>query len=138
MKMPVYRQRGSLEFNMTPMIDVTFLLIIFFLVSSNMAQQENAVDLNLPTAESGRDPQDDAMRRVTVSLTADGTLLLAGEAMDPAELGRRLAFERTKPEPLEVRIRCDRTVEYGRVKPVMRECLKHNVDKVAFAVVKAE
>ena len=39
MRTPKYQERGSLEFNMTPMIDVTFQLIIFFLVSSRMAQQ---------------------------------------------------------------------------------------------------
>ena len=38
---------------MTPMIDVTFLLIIFFLVSSHLAQQELQVDLELPAAASG-------------------------------------------------------------------------------------
>ncbi len=97
MKSPKYQPRGSLEFNMTPMIDVTFLLIIFFLVSSNMAQQETAVELNLPSAESGRDVQDDSLRRITVNLTADGSLLLGGEAMDAAELGRRLTVERAQP-----------------------------------------
>lgn len=138
MKAPKYQPRGSLEFNMTPMIDVTFLLIIFFLVSSNMAQQETAVELNLPSAESGRDVQDDSLRRITVNLTADGSLLLGGEAMDAAELGRRLTVERAQPDPIEVRIRCDRAVEYGHVKPIMRECLKNDVGKVTFAVVKPE
>jgi biopolymer transport protein ExbD len=138
MKVAKFQPRGTLEFNMTPMIDVTFLLIIFFLVSSNMAQQETAVELNLPSAVSGREAQDDSLRRITVNLTPDGTLLLAGEPMDAAELGRRLGVERAQPDPLEVRIRCDRAVEYGRVKPVLRECLKNDVGKVTFAVVKPE
>ncbi len=38
---------------MTPMIDVTFLLIIFFLVSSHLAKQENFLKLDLPTAAAG-------------------------------------------------------------------------------------
>lgn len=135
MKTPKYQARGSLEFNMTPMIDVTFLLIIFFIVSSNMAKQETQVEVKLPTAASGDDPNDDA-RRVTVNLTADGTLLVAGETLDAATLGAKLAVERAKSDDLEVRLRCDQTVPYGRVKPVMRECLKNDVWKVTFAVVK--
>jgi biopolymer transport protein ExbD len=135
MKTPKYQARGSLEFNMTPMIDVTFLLIIFFIVSSNMAKQETQVELKLPTAASGDDPHDDA-RRVTVNLTADGALLVAGETLDAEMLGKKLAVERAKSDDLEVRLRCDRTVPYGRVKPVMRECLKNDVWKVTFAVVK--
>lgn len=135
MKTPRYEDRAGLAFNMTPMIDVTFLLIIFFLVSSHLAQQETQVELTLPTAASGDDPHDDG-RRVTVNLTADGTLLVAGETLDAATLGSNLAVERGKHDDLEVRLRCDRTVAYGRVKPVLRECLKNDVWKVTFAVVK--
>jgi biopolymer transport protein ExbD len=136
MKAPKYQARVSLEFNMTPMIDVTFLLIIFFIVSSNMAKQETQVEVDLPTAESGEELRDDA-RRMTVNITDDGAMQVAGESLDAAALGRQLAAERTKSEQFEVRIRCDRSVPYGRVKPVMKECVKNDVWKVTFAVVKA-
>jgi biopolymer transport protein ExbD len=137
MKSPKYQARGSLEFNMTPMIDVTFLLIIFFIVSSNMVKQELQVEVDLPTAASGDELKDEA-RRVTVNLKSDGTLLVAGESLDAAALGKRLAVERGKSDELEVRIRCDRAAPYGRVKPVMRECVKNDVWKVTFAVVRKE
>lgn len=137
MKTPKYEPRGTLEFNMTPMIDVTFLLIIFFIVSSNMAKQETQVDVDLPTAVSGDEPKDDA-RRITVNLTADGGMQVAGEQLDAETLGRHLAAEREKAAQFEVRIRCDRAVPYGRVKPVMRECVKNDVWKVTFAVVKQD
>ena len=54
--------RGSVSFNMTPMIDVVFLLIIFFLVSSNLAQQEVHLEIDLPDAASGNRPQEDDTR----------------------------------------------------------------------------
>jgi biopolymer transport protein ExbD len=137
MKAPKYEPRGTLEFNMTPMIDVTFLLIIFFIVSSNMAKQETQIDVALPTALSGDDPKDDG-RRMTVNLTPDGALQVAGESLDADALGQRIAVERGKSDQLEVRIRCDRTVPFGEVRPVMRECLKNDVWKVTFAVVRKE
>jgi biopolymer transport protein ExbD len=135
MKTPKYQARGSLEFNMTPMIDVTFQLIIFFLVSSHLAQQETQIELHLPTAASGQSADDEA-RRLTVNLTADGTMLVAGKAIDAAELGRRLTAERTRNDEIEVRIRCDRAAAYGRVKPVLQSCLQHRIRRVTFAVVK--
>ena len=137
MKTPKYAPRGTLEFNMTPMIDVTFLLIIFFIVSSNMAKQETQIDVALPAAMSGDDPKDDG-RRMTVNLTPDGALQVAGESLDADALGHRIAVERGKSDQLEVRIRCDRTVPFGEVRPVMRECLKNDVWKVTFAVVRKE
>jgi biopolymer transport protein ExbD len=120
---------------MTPMIDVTFQLIIFFLVSSRMAQQETQVEVALPSATSGVDQLDDAVRKVTVNVTREGEWLVAGRTLDETGLGEFLAQEQIKTEQLEVRIRCDREVDYGRVKPILRQCLKVDVWKVTFAVV---
>jgi biopolymer transport protein ExbD len=138
MRTPKYQERGSLEFNMTPMIDVTFLLIIFFLVSSRMAQQETQVEVDLPTARTGVERIDDATRRVTVNVTREGEWLVAGRRLDEPALGAFLAEENEKAAQIEVRIRCDRSVDYGRVKPIMRQCLQADVWKVTFAVVDPE
>ena len=53
MRTPNHTQDGGVHFNMTPMIDVVFLLIIFFLVSSHLAKQEVHLELPLPAADSG-------------------------------------------------------------------------------------
>ena len=63
-----------IDFNMTPLIDVVFLLIIFFLVSSHLAQRETQQELALPTAASGRVGEDSPTARVTIHLLADGQL----------------------------------------------------------------
>ena len=63
---------------MTPMIDVVFQLIIFFLLSSHLAKQETQLALPLPAAESGRPTQPSEQPRLTVNVLADGTLLVAG------------------------------------------------------------
>lgn len=137
MRLPKNKPRGSLDFNMTPMIDVTFQLIIFFLVSNQMAAQETLVELDLPVAESGDElREEDAKHRFTINIVAGGDVMVAGEALDETQLGNRLAAQRAKDDKLEVRIRTDRAVEYGRVKPILKECLKSNVWKVTFAVAK--
>jgi len=138
MRTPKYQDRGSLEFNMTPMIDVTFLLIIFFLVSNRMAQQEAQVEVDLPTARAGLEQLEDATRKITVNVTREGNWLAAGRLLDEEGLGKFLVEEQKKAEQVEVRIRCDRSVDYGRVKPIMRQCLKADVWKVTFAVVGPE
>ncbi len=52
MRLPNQSGRHSVGANMTPMIDVVFLLIIFFLVSSHLARQENRLPLDLPVAST--------------------------------------------------------------------------------------
>lgn len=59
---------------MTPMIDVVFLLIVFFLVSSHLAKQESRLPLPLPDAESGLPSAERQTARVTVNVLSDGRI----------------------------------------------------------------
>ena len=130
---------GSLEFNMTPMIDVTFLLIIFFITSSHLAQQEAQYELNLPLASTGRSLTDSDAPRVTINVLPSGELHLGSELVKDDELRRRIRFEhdrqRRSGQDLEVRIRSDRAVPYRVVEPVLLACAESGVWKVTFAVV---
>ena len=66
--------RGEIGFNMTPMIDIVFQLIIFFLVSNHLAQREVQVQVNLPDASSGERPAEENVRRVVVNVLPTGRL----------------------------------------------------------------
>ncbi|RCS40732.1 biopolymer transporter ExbD [Bremerella cremea] len=139
MRVPTNLKSGQAEFNMTPMIDVVFLLIIFFLVSSHLAKQESQLPLPLPTAESGQEIIDDQQPRVVVNIGADGSLSLAGHRVPPAELKERLVVERERiGEALEVRIRCDRETPFANVKPVMLAAAQAGIWNVAFSVIRPE
>ena len=54
MKAPEATAR-NVSMNLTPMIDVVFLLIVFFVVSNSMMQNDVSMSVDLPTAESGSD-----------------------------------------------------------------------------------
>ena len=95
------RDRKPVSMNMTPMIDVVFLLIIFFLVSSHLAQQEVQPDLKLPTAASGGLAPPSATR-VTVNLRADGQLLLGSDPVTAEQLGRRCYAMEIEPKYVQV------------------------------------
>jgi biopolymer transport protein ExbD len=139
MRVPSNIRSGEVGFNMTPMIDIVFLLLIFFLVSSHLAKQEVQMELPLPVAESSDPPVEDNLPRVTVNVLNDGGLSLAGRLVDPGELPQRLA-ERVAAsgKDLEVRIRSDREVPYGSVEPIMLACARAGIWNVTFAVYRAE
>ncbi|MDP6444233.1 MAG: biopolymer transporter ExbD [Pirellulaceae bacterium] len=135
MRVPQQLQSGEVGFNMTPMIDVVFLLIIFFLVSSHLAKQESQLDLPLPVADSGDTPVDSEQPRVTVNVLAEGAIRLAGRDTPINMLVARLQQHRQKEGPnLEVRIRSDRTVPYRNIEPIMKACADAGVWNVAFSV----
>jgi biopolymer transport protein ExbD len=139
MRVPSNLKSGEVGFNMTPMIDVVFLLIIFFLVSSHLAKQETQMALSLPSAASIDEPADDEHARLVVNVQPDGSMYLAGHKLTPAELQRRLAEKvRELGRDLEVRIRGDRLADYGHVEPIMLACARSGVWNVTFAVVREE
>jgi biopolymer transport protein ExbD len=135
MRVPRNLERGAPGINMTPMIDVVFLLIVFFLVSSHLAQQETQLELNLPDAASAQRPGDESQRRVTFNVLSDGQILQAGQIVPPEQLPRMIAVENRRAQrSLEVRIRSDRTVAYQFVEPILLACAEQGVWKVTFAV----
>jgi biopolymer transport protein ExbD len=137
MRLPSRRGLGSAHINMTPMIDVTFQLIIFFLLSSRLAQQETQMELKLPAAASGRQAVDDERPRLTVNVSADGRVMLGSTATPPEEMAGRLRVEHQRlGGDLEVRIRADRSVPYSTVGPILLACAEADIWNVTFAVFK--
>jgi biopolymer transport protein ExbD len=124
---------------MTPMIDVVFLLIIFFLVSSHLARQESQIDLDLPIAVSGADDVDQETPRLTINLQGDGSLWLAGRPIPVTELKNSFIAAREKEgDNIEVRIRGSRSAPYSTVEPIMLACTGAGIWNVTYAVYQQE
>lgn len=139
MKVPRPVRPQGVELNLTPMVDVVFLLIIFFLVSSHLARQETQVALALPSAATGIDATAAENARFAIHVQSDGQLLLGSEPTPCAELERRLHVERLRRrEPLLVRLRVDERTPYGDVEPVLRALAGAEVRQLEFAVIPTE
>ncbi|MDA8563830.1 biopolymer transporter ExbD [Mariniblastus sp.] len=124
---------------MTPMIDVVFLLIIFFLVSSHLARNESQLELELPIASSASDDVDLQTPRMIVNVDSDGNLFLAGRPVVAEQLTERFSDAVEKEgNGLEVRIRGSRSVAYSAVEPIMRSCVQAGIWNVSYAVFREE
>ena len=75
---------------MTPMIDVVFLLIIFFLISSHLTRQEQQLKLPLPVAETGAHPTQMVGPRLIVNVSEDGGVTIQDESVALEQLGARI------------------------------------------------
>ena len=136
MKIPGRSRGGSLKFNITPMIDVVFNLIIFFLVASHYARSEAVVELELPEAAGGESDPESSGRRLTITLPRDGSLYLGAELATYEEISGRLAAGAAThgAGEVEVRIRADRQVPFSRIAPLLRECSQAGIQRLRFAV----
>ena len=135
MNIPRYKPYQKLGFNMTPMIDVVFLLIIFFLVSSHLAKQETQIELALPTAASAADDNLADKPRLTINIGADGSYSLAGRPIAAERLPEQFAAIREQEGgDVEVRIRGSRLAPYSAAEPIMIACTRAGIWDVSWAV----
>ena len=134
MKVPTYRGTRRVSINMTPMIDVTFLLIIFFLVSSHLAKQENFLPLSLPVASSGL--SDTPERLIfTVQVTDKGEYRLGSQEVVLDQVRRALQEKNSQEtKPVRVRIRTDRSAPYDSIGALLKICSVLGNSDVVFAV----
>ncbi|MEZ6016947.1 MAG: biopolymer transporter ExbD [Planctomycetota bacterium] len=112
---------AELSLNLAPMIDVVFLLLIFFMVATTFAQQEKEMSLNLPTAESGEEAKN-TPEEIVINLMSDGRLRVAGQDIDEEGLEALLVRAARANAETPVTIRGDRDVVLQRVVMVMDAC----------------
>jgi biopolymer transport protein ExbD len=103
--------KPSVGINIAPLVDVVFLLVIFFAVSTTFLETAG-LELELPssTATAKREAES-----LVVSLTQDGQVALGGESMTVEELGQRLQSELEGNESRKVVLRADRRTPHGDV-----------------------
>lgn len=132
----IYSQRTALRFNITPLIDVVFLLIIFFLVASHFVRSEQAQPVMLPFATGGEIDDQQSPNRLTLTVEADGQLFLSGDAVTEDVVFERIAQLDTSDAeaPPEVRIRGDRDGEFGQMRRIIEFCARKQISTIRFAV----
>lgn len=122
--------------NIAPLIDVVFLLIIFFMVVSHIARIE-VDNLTLPEASQGQHDTRPANERLVVNLHHDGRIVVAGNQQTIDSLGRLLSqhVKQRGAENVSVLIRGDRTAAWQGAADVMRACGTNSIHQVSVSVV---
>jgi biopolymer transport protein ExbD len=117
--------------NVTPLVDITLVLLIVFMVTAKLIVSHNALSVDLPRAASGSEVQE----IISIVLAANGGAQLNGETLpsDEAVLPRARAAR----ADVRVVIRADGTVQHQRVMHVLDLLRLAGVSRVAFAVTPA-
>ena len=123
----IRRSSVASTLSLTPLIDVVFLLLIFFLVTSEFEEEERRLDIVLPTATSAV-PMTSKPREVVVDIDSDGVLYLSGRPTELDELHRLLQVAvSNNPTNQTVVIRADRATSFKPVVSVMDVCNRTGV-----------
>ncbi|XZE42827.1 ExbD/TolR family protein [Pirellulaceae bacterium SH467] len=133
--MPISIRKGkALEsLNLTPLIDVVFLLLIFFLVATRFAQEDRELPVQLPSAANAL-PMTMEPNELVVHVDHQGLYTVSGQNVDLKELETVLRQSvADNPIGQVVIIRSDKTAEVQTVVYVMDLCTKLNVPKYKIA-----
>ena len=113
---------------LTPIIDMVFLLLIFFLVATTYQQAERETRIALPEAEAGG-PISSVLREIVINVDETGAIVVGGQSTALEEL--RALVERaveTNPDQ-KVSVRGDRDAPYGSVARVLDVCKAAGIDQ---------
>jgi biopolymer transport protein ExbD len=69
------------EVNLTPLLDIVFIMLIFFIVTATFVKEEG-LDVNKPDAQTNQPPPDDEIRNIVLNIDSRGIIELEGREID--------------------------------------------------------
>jgi len=126
------REWPSEAFQMAPMIDMVFLLLVFFMCVSTLAIAEKAHPVALPESAQSEVPED-LSNRLTITVAADGSVYAGSVPIDRERLAARLKAALQGRPDLKVHVRADRGVPYGRIRRILQTCADAGVWEIVYA-----
>ena len=133
MRLRKTKRQFGWEINIAPLIDVVFLLIIFFMTVSHITRVE-VVPLELPEAKTSEQPR---TGRLVINLREDGRISVEGRSHTVESLHQMLAVgaDTRRPGDVSVLLRGDRNAPWSVAGRVLQACTANRIDQVRIAVI---
>ena len=129
-----FSQRNHLvtlsDINITPLLDLAFVLLIIFIITTPLLEQ--SLKLNLPTGgAAGSTVRKDEVR--TVEVSPDGGYVIQGNAYTLGQIEQLLGREFRANPNLAVYIRADQVEKWGNVASLIEVLRRLNIKRIDFA-----
>ena len=122
---------------MAPMIDIIFILLIFFLTTSLFARMENELSITVPTADESQPPQR-TPGEIIINLTVEGVIVVNQRQLTLQELQDILMKIGKLYKDQSVIIRGDRDALFGKAISILDACARAGIWNVSFAAMQSE
>lgn len=128
----------GLQLNLTPMIDVVFLLVIFFMAATQFAGAERTLDLELPEVAGEGTGVVVAQEPTFVTVKENGIVLLDGKPLPLVDLSRDLKQLLADRPDLEVQLNGDARCDFQQVAAALAACRASGVTNLGITVEVAQ
>lgn len=119
--------------NLTPMLDVVFNLIVFFMVGTKFVDMDRSIEVDVPKV-SQAGPLTAAPSRRVVTVTRDGVMALDGRVMSLDEVARELAAARSEYPEIAVLVKGDGEGRFQSVADALSACTQAGIADTAICV----
>lgn len=123
-------------FQIAPMIDVVFLLLLFFIMISVFYRLEAEIDIEIPTAEQAEVSPRSGAGEIIINVLRNGTIVVNQRELTLAELTEMLKRISGQYKGQPVIIRGDRKAYFERAIDILDACAKADIWNVSFAAMK--
>lgn len=131
------REENSYGLRIAPLIDIVFLLLIFFLVATTFYEEEKDITIKLAEASEGRDRSASA-RTVVINVKKSGIIVVNQRVKTMDQLEEYLRSVKKRNSDVVAVIRCDRHTYHKHFVHILNLCEKVGVTGVAVATFKTE
>lgn len=135
MRMPDLQDEDP-GFNLTPMIDVVFQLLIFFMLATTYLDPEKELNIQLPSAQSGSEEKKEP-EELIINVFQDGRISLQGQILDEDALANALKSAALRNPDSQVTIRGDKLVYHEHIVHVMDQCQLAGLQNLAVGTLDA-
>ena len=122
------------EMQFAPMIDIVFLLLIFFIVTWSYARFETEIDISVPAAAEGKSPKR-SIGEIIVNVKKDGAIFVEGKDTSDDELLATLTQVAREYKDQAVILRGDKETAFDHIVAVLNVCQRAGIWNVAFATM---
>ena len=124
------------QLDMTPMIDVVFELIIFFVVTLTQCNaKDETIRLEDGTHGIELTPEEMPPTQMTVDVARNGRISMGDITMTPEQIGQRVKERKRKSGEFPVLIRADKKARHEAVARVMNACTANGIWKISFIAI---
>jgi biopolymer transport protein ExbD len=124
-------QEENYSLELTPLIDVVFLLLIFFMVSTAFVDFPRRLEIQLPTSKASN--ENEIQKNLEIEITRSKKIYLNGKKVTLAQLEKELESEEN-PAGKKALIRADKELAYGKVIQVMGLLQSAKITDISVAV----
>ncbi len=126
-----HRANKPARIEMLPLIDIVFLLLVFFIYAMLSMAVHRGMELNLPESSEAEISTETPLSLSIQAGQSEPDIFLGEQAIPLQELGKQLALANDAPEPPQVLIFAEETLPYQQLYLVLDELQKHGLNNIS-------